>query len=216
MARRLRTAGGRSRADRGGSGPWLLAQASGSENSPAGREQGPQGLVLTSRQRTLGVHFVWAQGGLGPSGLGPPAAASSRSQGRPAELDYYVSCTLMALWPRPVSSQPQVQHQQPLSSWTRRRCGWAGPQDGGFYHGLHERMADWQGRATWVKARLASLPWALGLCFRPPHRGQGCLPGCQSGHGASKQEPNGASERRRVQGNLMPPSTVLNGGRDSG
>ena len=34
----------------------------------------PQGLVLTSRQRTLGVHFVWAQGGLGPSGLGPPAS----------------------------------------------------------------------------------------------------------------------------------------------
>lgn len=140
--------------------------------------------MVTCRQRTLGVLFVWVQGGLGPSGLGPLGAASSRSQGRPAELDYYVSCTLTALWPRPVSSQPQVQHKQPLSPWRTKRCCWgASPRDGGFYHGLHERMADWQGRATRVKARPASLPWALGLCFRPPHRGQGCLACCQSGHG---------------------------------
>lgn len=170
--------------------------------------------MVTCRQRTLGVLFVWVQGGLGPSGLGPLGAASSRSQGRPAELDYYVSCTLTALWPRPVSSQPQVQHKQPLSPWRTKRCCWgASPRDGGFYHGLHERMADWQGRATRVKARPASLPWALGLCFRPPHGVKAALPAVSQDTESSKQEPNGASERRRVQGNLMPPSTVLSGGR---
>lgn len=124
--------------DRGRSwGLWALAPGTGQRvrKQPCRLGAGPPRLgadlpeVNPWRSFCLGT----PREGWGPRGLGPPEAASSRSQGRPAELDYYVCgqpcpdgalarvSELIASGPAPTASESLDDEQ---AQWAGGPPGW--------------------------------------------------------------------------------------------
>lgn len=124
--------------------------------------------------RTPGFHVVWAQGGLGSRCAGSSCRhllQEPGKAGRAALTRLWMACAPTALQPR----------RRAVGRWAPR----IGVSTTGCVRGqLTRRDAPpGQGLTGGVKARPASLPWASGLCFWLPHRGQGCHACCQSGQG---------------------------------